>query len=106
MVRACRGSRVAPLRIGGGTRIKIVEAQAHGRPVVATPRGAAGLATGESNGIVLAETAQQFAEACRRLLADGALASRIATAGRARAVKAEHVISQIDELTRSLTRLG
>jgi hypothetical protein len=35
---------VVPLRAGGGTRIKVLEAFAHGVPVVATPTGAAGLA--------------------------------------------------------------
>jgi glycosyltransferase involved in cell wall biosynthesis len=92
---------VAPLRIGGGTRIKIVEALAHERPVVSTPIGASGLAVGERNGIVIAETAAEFAAACRALLDDTSAAVRIAAAGRSQVTMAEQVVETIDGLTRS-----
>lgn len=92
---------VAPLRIGGGTRIKIAEALAHERPVVATPTGAAGLAVGEPNGILVAETAPEFAAACRALLGDPSAAARIAAAGRRQVPMAEEVLDTIDELTHS-----
>jgi glycosyltransferase involved in cell wall biosynthesis len=92
---------VAPLRIGGGTRIKIVEALAHERPVVSTPIGATGLAVGERNGILIADTAPEFAAACRALLDDPSAAARIAAAGRGQVTMADQVVETIDELTRS-----
>jgi glycosyltransferase involved in cell wall biosynthesis len=92
---------VAPLRIGGGTRIKVVEALAHERPVVATPIGAAGLAVGEPNGILIAATAAEFAAACRVLLDDPSAAARIAAAGRRQVMMADQVLDTIDELTHS-----
>jgi glycosyltransferase involved in cell wall biosynthesis len=97
---------IAPLRVGGGTRIKILEALAHGRPVVATPRGAAGLAVGERNGIVVAGTASEFATACVRLLRDDSAAARIAAAGRARVTMVDQVLDQIDSLTRTEVNTG
>lgn len=90
---------VAPLRTGGGTRTKIVEAQAHARAVVATPLGASGLAVGEENGVIVAEGTEAFARACRELLGDPPAARRVGAAGRAGVVMAEQVIEQIDLLT-------
>ena len=73
---------VAPIRAGGGTRIKILEALAHRRPVVATTVGARGLALAGSGGPVrTADTADAFAEACRRLLDEPALAARLGKRG-------------------------
>jgi glycosyltransferase involved in cell wall biosynthesis len=92
---------IAPLHIAGGTRIKILEALAHGRPVVATPRGAAGLAAGERNGIVVAGSASEFAAACARLLRDPSAASQIAAAGQAAVTMVDEVLDQIDSLTRA-----
>ena len=74
---------VAPLRHGGGTRIKVLEALAHGRPVVGTTLAARGLGVSGSDGPVLTEdTAAGFAAACRRLLDDGDAAARLAERGR------------------------
>lgn len=63
---------VAPLTIGSGTRIKILEAMAWGLPVIATRIAADGL--GLSNGvhIQLAETASEFANAIYALQSDAA----------------------------------
>lgn len=92
---------VAPLRIGGGTRTKVVEALAHGLPVVATPMRAAGIADGDSHGVLTAATAKDFATGCRRLLDDGAAAAGIAAAGRMHEMTAKQVAERIDLLTRS-----
>ncbi len=54
---------------GTGLKVKLVEALCHGRPVVATPAGAAGVATGAAAGVFLGATADAFAEQVRRLLA-------------------------------------
>jgi glycosyltransferase involved in cell wall biosynthesis len=64
------GSRIAvvPLRIGGGTRLKIYEAMAAGIPVVSTTVGAEGLFYRNGQDIRIADTAQDFAEQCLALL--------------------------------------
>jgi polysaccharide biosynthesis protein PslH len=58
---------LAPIRAGGGTRIKILEAFAAGVPVVATGIGAEGLAVRHGEHLLLADDAVGFAAACRRL---------------------------------------
>ncbi|MEJ7606468.1 MAG: glycosyltransferase [Bryobacteraceae bacterium] len=64
------GSRISivPLRIGGGTRLKIYEAMAARVPVVSTTVGAEGLETHSGRNIWLADTPQEFAERCVELL--------------------------------------
>ncbi|HEX6505115.1 MAG TPA: glycosyltransferase [Terriglobales bacterium] len=59
---------VVPLRIGGGTRLKIYEAMAMGKAVVSTSVGAEGLAVHDGTDIVLADSAPQFAAAIVKLL--------------------------------------
>jgi glycosyltransferase involved in cell wall biosynthesis len=68
---------VAPLLHGGGTATKVLEALAHRRPVVATSRGARDV----PEGVVVADTAEAFAAACRRLLDDPAAAAALAERG-------------------------
>ncbi|MFO1067890.1 MAG: glycosyltransferase family 4 protein [Geminicoccaceae bacterium] len=74
---------LAPLRAGGGTRIKILEAMAHGRPVVATALGAAGLEAVDGEHLLISDHVPGLAAACRRLLGDPLLAQRLAVNGRA-----------------------
>jgi len=59
---------IVPLRIGGGTRLKIYEAMAAGVPVVSTTIGAEGLAVKDSANIFLADTPELFASRCLALL--------------------------------------
>jgi glycosyltransferase involved in cell wall biosynthesis len=59
---------IVPLRIGGGTRLKIYEAMAAGVPVVSTTVGAEGLAVNHSRDIILADDPADFARACVSLL--------------------------------------
>jgi glycosyltransferase involved in cell wall biosynthesis len=73
---------VAPLRLGGGLRVKVLEALAAGKPVVATPLAAAGLDVADGAEIILAESAEAFGAAVGRLLIDPA--RRVALAARAR----------------------
>jgi glycosyltransferase involved in cell wall biosynthesis len=68
---------VAPIRFGGGTRIKILEAFAHRVPVVATTVGCEGLRVRDGESLLVADDAATFAAACLRLLADRALADRL-----------------------------
>jgi polysaccharide biosynthesis protein PslH len=60
---------IAPLRIGGGTRLKIVEAMALARPVVATTIGAEGIDVQNGRDLMLADAPRDFADAVLRLLA-------------------------------------
>jgi sugar transferase (PEP-CTERM/EpsH1 system associated) len=64
---------VAPLRIGGGTRVKILEAMALGTPVVATSKGAEGLEVRHGVHLLIADTPHAFAEQILRLLVDPGL---------------------------------
>jgi glycosyltransferase involved in cell wall biosynthesis len=74
---------VAPVRYGSGTRLKILEALAHGRPVVATPFAADGPDLRDGRDLLLATTPGDFAAACTRLLEDGGLAQCLGSSGRA-----------------------
>lgn len=68
---------VAPLRQGAGTRIKILEAFAHQRPVVATPTAVAGLAVRPGRDALIAEAPQDLAAAVVRLLRDRSLGAAL-----------------------------
>jgi glycosyltransferase involved in cell wall biosynthesis len=79
------GTRVvcAPIFAGGGTRIKIVEAAAHGRPVVSTTLGAEGLELDDGREILLRDDPDSFAAAVVDLMRDAERARRIGEAARA-----------------------
>ena len=71
---------VVPLRIGSGTRLKILESFAHRVPVVSTSLGADGLDVQNGVHLLLADNADAFAVACQRLLADSDLRKRMVDA--------------------------
>ena len=73
---------VLPLRVGGGTRIKIYEAMAMGVPVVSTTIGAEGLDVTDGRNILLADSAAAFAAATTQLLSQPEWAKGIATTAR------------------------
>src|SRR5690606_15677453 len=73
---------VCPIRAGGGTRIKLLEAMAHGVPVVTTRMGAAGLAVAHGKELLMADDAASFASAVAELRCR-ARARELATAARA-----------------------
>ena len=73
---------IAPLRIGGGTRLKILEAMAMAAPVVSTSLGAEGLAVTSGRELILADTAEAFASETVRVLRDDALGEKLGRAGR------------------------
>jgi glycosyltransferase involved in cell wall biosynthesis len=72
---------VVPLRVGGGTRLKIYEAMSMDRPVVSTTIGAEGLPLAEAEHIIRADDPAAFAAACVRLLQAPGEAWRMARAG-------------------------
>jgi glycosyltransferase involved in cell wall biosynthesis len=61
---------IVPLRIGGGTRLKIYEAMAANSPIVSTTIGAEGLTVSHPDHLHLADTPEAFADACLALLED------------------------------------
>ncbi|HEV2994068.1 MAG TPA: glycosyltransferase family 4 protein [Acidimicrobiia bacterium] len=80
---------VAPLRAGGGTRLKILEALDAGRPVVATSIAVDGLEDLIGRGVVVADDAASMADAVSGLLADAPGAAELGRIGHA-AVSADH----------------
>ncbi|MEI8340879.1 MAG: glycosyltransferase [Verrucomicrobiota bacterium] len=72
---------VVPLRVGGGTRIKIFEAMAAGVPVVSTCIGAEGLPVQNGGNILLADEPVEFAACVARLLQEPELRTQIGGAG-------------------------
>jgi glycosyltransferase involved in cell wall biosynthesis len=73
---------VVPLRLGGGTRLKILEAMALGTPVVSTPKGADGLAVTHEHNILLADEPAAFADCVVELLRSPELRRHLAAGGR------------------------
>lgn len=73
---------VVPLRIGGGTRIKIFEALAMAKPVVSTTIGAEGLPVTHGSDILLADDPADFAAAVVDLLRSRDARTRLGDAGR------------------------
>jgi glycosyltransferase involved in cell wall biosynthesis len=61
---------IAPLRLGSGTRCKILDSMAWGLPVVSTTLGAEGIAVTDEEHLLIRDDPQQFAEAIVRLLSD------------------------------------
>jgi len=75
---------VVPLRIGSGTRLKILEAAAMGKAIVSTHLGAEGLAFTDGEDIVLVDEPRAFAVAVKHLLADAERRRRLGEAARRR----------------------
>ena len=75
---------VVPLRIGSGTRLKILEALAMGKAIVSTSVGAEGLDLRDGEEIFIADEPAAFTDAVTRLLTDAELRRRIGENGRAR----------------------
>ena len=80
-IEACT-ALIVPLRFGGGTRLKILEAIAAGRPVVSTSIGAEGLGLGHGEHLLLADEPTAFARETARLVHDAALRRRLTEASR------------------------
>ncbi len=74
---------VAPLRMGGGTRFKLLEAMALARPVVSTSQGAEGFEVRSGRELLLADDPAGFAAAVVSLLENATRAAEMARAGRA-----------------------
>jgi polysaccharide biosynthesis protein PslH len=73
---------VVPLRVGGGSRIKILESMALGTPVVSTSKGAEGLDVTDGQNILIADHPSDFVDRVVELLRSPELRARIAQGGR------------------------
>jgi polysaccharide biosynthesis protein PslH len=73
---------VVPIRSGGGTRIKILDAWAMGKAVVSTSVGCEGLETVDGENILIRDRPEDFALAVRQVLDDEPLRQRLGAAGR------------------------
>jgi glycosyltransferase involved in cell wall biosynthesis len=74
---------VVPLRSGGGTRLKVLEALAAGTPVVSTAFGVAGLDVRDGEHVLVGGTPEELAQLAARVVADDALAAALSDRGRA-----------------------
>jgi len=68
---------IVPIRIGGGTRLKIYEAMAMEKPVISTTIGAEGLPLHDAAELLIADDARTFAEAVVKVLSDPELANQL-----------------------------
>jgi glycosyltransferase involved in cell wall biosynthesis len=71
-----------PILSGGGTRIKILEAAAYGKPIVSTKIGSEGIEMNDGQEILLRDEAKLFAQACLDLLKNSALCEQLGLAAR------------------------
>lgn len=95
---------IVPLRIGGGTRLKIYEAMAAGVPVVSTSTGAEGLEVRDGKHIQLADDPESFAARCLQLLEDPALNSSLSVSALQLVTSKfswEHVARQFESILES-----
>ena len=84
---AAAAAVVVPLRLGGGTRLKIVEAMAMGKAIVSTTLGAEGIEAVTGRDILVEDEPAAFASAVTRLLTEPSLAARIGQSARRLAVE-------------------
>ena len=73
---------IAPLQVGGGTRLKILEAFAMGKAVVSTRVGCEGLSVIPGKHLLVADSPEEFAQVVIKLLSDPDLQTRFGNAGR------------------------
>lgn len=70
---------IIPVRAGGGTRIKVLEAFSYECPVVSTSIGIEGIAACADEHLLIGNTPEELAKQCLRLMTDPALADRLAS---------------------------
>jgi polysaccharide biosynthesis protein PslH len=73
---------VAPIRMGSGTRLKVLEALAMAKPLVSTPQACEGLDLVDGRDLLIAGDPAQFADVVLRVLTDQAYGERLGQAGR------------------------
>jgi glycosyltransferase involved in cell wall biosynthesis len=78
---ASAAATAVPLRVGGGTRLKILESMAAGVPVVSTRLGAEGIELRDGTDIILADTPAEIADGLRRVVTNPWLSDRLKLEG-------------------------
>ena len=73
---------VVPLRVGGGTRLKILEAMAMGVPVISTRLGAEGISVTDGQNILLADSVEETIASVTKLVREPILRERLTREGR------------------------
>ncbi len=73
---------ICPIRVGGGTRLKILDALAMGMPLIATAFACSGLSVEHEKHVLLGNNPEAFANQILRALADPVLRTDLATQGR------------------------
>jgi glycosyltransferase involved in cell wall biosynthesis len=97
---------VVPLRLGGGTRLKIVEAMSMGIPVVSTSKGAEGLEVEDGQNIIIADDAGEFSKKLIKLLMNSEKLIELAREGRSLVERKYGWSVLIDKLQVELERLA
>jgi glycosyltransferase involved in cell wall biosynthesis len=98
-----------PLTVGGGTRLKLIEAAAFARPMVSTRIGAEGLAFIDGTEILIRDTDSEFAAACISLLQNVSLSTSLGTAARikmASLYQASIIADQIAGMVNRILRIS
>jgi glycosyltransferase involved in cell wall biosynthesis len=73
---------ICPIRVGGGTRLKILDALAMGMPLVGTTFACSGISVQDEKHVLLADTPEAFVNQILRVLADPALRANLSSQGR------------------------
>ena len=97
---------IVPLRIGGGTRLKVLEAMAMRKAIVSTALGAEGIEAQHERDILMADDAAGFAHQVARVLADASIGERLGQSARKLVVERYSWRSSVNELTRFYAELG
>lgn len=94
------GAVVVPLRAGGGSRIKVLEAFSYERPVVSTGLGMEGIEARDGQEALIADRPAAFAAACARLMGDRSLAAALVPRARALLLRTHTIAALIRDLDR------
>lgn len=101
-----KGVLIVPLRTGGGMRVKIIEAMAHGKAVISTSKGAEGLDVEDKKNIIIADTEEEFANAMMLVAKNKSLRTEIAKNGYEFSQKNFSNLNNIQRLTSFLNKIA
>jgi glycosyltransferase involved in cell wall biosynthesis len=95
-----------PIRVGGGTRLKLLEAAAHGKAIVSTTLGAEGLDLRPEKDIILRDSPADFADACIELLRRESFAASLGLSARSRVRTAYSRPAVVDAIASELSNVA